>query len=83
MNLKFRPAQASSQQKHIAKRFRRRARVLRKQQLEIMNDYDDNLMDDITVMSKCYYLFYHLSTIVQNIVKPPTLVNIGSALAKI
>ena len=38
---------ASTQQKYIIKRFRRRAGVQRKQQLEMIKDYDEKLIDDI------------------------------------
>lgn len=45
MSLRLRPVESSPQQKYIFQRFRRRAQVLRKQQLEIMNDYDEELIE--------------------------------------
>ena len=49
INLKLRPAQASSQQKYLVKRFRRRAGMLRKQQLQIMNEYNGELIEDTDI----------------------------------
>ena len=54
MSLKLRPAQLSSEQIYIVKRFRRRAGVLRKQQLEMIKDYDEELIDDINLDPEHY-----------------------------
>ena len=46
MILMLRLVQASTQQKYIFKRLRRKADVLRRQQLEMMDDYDRYLIDE-------------------------------------
>ena len=49
MSLKLRPGQASTHQKNLVKRFRRRAGALRRQQLEMTNDYNKELIDEVNL----------------------------------